>query len=221
MLDIMERIGCRQRKRLRRYDKDETSMGLCDGRNIAISMPDVLDHATGANPTVQQWKLPTKGDRFKSLSQDIKSLLKAHRKLGIHFGAIKMDQALKMNMPAWGHIGVAPPTYNKGRDECLANRHAADTIGDLVDTISERDTRLIEGRGHNDRSNCACAECAIDRQAGCDDPAKCCRTAKKLCLRSAESLTPGLRHRKTTSLSPTGESKRTTQQLRKSWSSNL
>jgi ribonuclease HI/exonuclease III len=143
------------------------------------SVPDVLEHMARGNAFLHNWKIPTRGERVKRLPADVKSMLKAMAKLDVHFAAVKMSEELKLQMPAWGHMGAARWTYNQGRDECLAERHAIDTVGDLLDA-SRRPTRDIAGRRHANRSNCACAECKVDREAGCMNPAKCVARAGQI-----------------------------------------
>jgi ribonuclease HI/exonuclease III len=138
--------------------------------------PDVPSYLRTSNMYLQKWKVPKKGPKFDALPDDIRSMLKAAQKLQVAFGAVKMSENLKRQMPAWGHAGAPGWTYYQDRDECLGERHAVETIGDLLD-VSQRSLRVIEGRRHVNRQNCACRECATDRMTGCENPDKCCRTA--------------------------------------------
>jgi ribonuclease HI/exonuclease III len=143
---------------------------------LRCAEPDIAAHLRASSMYFQKWKVPKQGKKYDALPPDVKSMLRAAQKLQVSFAAVKLSERLKLQMPAWGHIGAQRWTYYQERDECLGERHAVETIGDLID-VSQRSLRQIEGRRHLSRRDCACSECRTDRLAGCEDPSKCCRTA--------------------------------------------
>jgi ribonuclease HI/exonuclease III len=159
--------------------KTRPTWALITDEMLKRAVPEVLEYAASGVAMLHKWSIPTKGKRFDTLPSEIRSMLKAMTKLDVQFAAVKLSDDLKKQMPAWGHLGAARWTYNQGRDECLATRHAVETIGELLD-VSMRPRRTINGSRHSAWANCVCEECEVDRLAGCEDPDRCVRRATQI-----------------------------------------
>jgi hypothetical protein len=140
---------------------------------LRAAEPDVAPHLRASRMYFQKWKVPKQGEHFESLPPNVRSMICAVK---VSFAAIKMSEGLKLQMPAWGHVGAQHWTYYQERNECLGEKHTVETIGNLLDVL-QRPLWQIEGRRHLGRRDCACNKCRIDHLARCVDPAKCCWTA--------------------------------------------
>ena len=90
---------------------------------------------------------------------------------------------LKLELPAWYHLGAPPKAYHKLKDECLQRNHRTRKVKDLL-KVSKR--LRPETTTHHPRRNCACRPCRSDRSRSCKNPQKCAKAAKSL----LESLAP-------------------------------
>jgi ribonuclease HI len=154
---------------------------------IYKTAPQNISTKTLINTYLHDWEIPA---RSPKLTEDIQRMLAAARKHHIQFAPLKISERLKEQLPAWLHMGALPRTYNSARDECLRNTHELMRVSDLI-TLAERDKRNISGRRHTKRRNCACSECRNDRKEGCDDPNKCCETAKVILSKIQGKWAPG------------------------------
>ena len=83
---------------------------------------------------------------------------------------------MKLQLPAWFHLGATPRTYNKLRDKCLKSRHRVGKVKNLRSLTK----RLKQGSAHQQHSNYPCNDCKKDRLKGCKDPHKCALKANTL-----------------------------------------
>ncbi|KAH7905213.1 hypothetical protein BJ138DRAFT_1072945, partial [Hygrophoropsis aurantiaca] len=143
------------------------------------------------NIFLQQWSPPTQGARANTLPNEIISILKTAKRYNMSFAPRNLSQTLKIELPAWFHLGAPPKTYHRTRDECLKNNHHSNRISDLIKLTSrlnphEQNPEYI----HHARKNCKCKKCKDDRARGCDNPHKCTVTAQKI----LDSINPKLNH---------------------------
>ncbi|KAG2752633.1 hypothetical protein P692DRAFT_20724948, partial [Suillus brevipes Sb2] len=109
-------------------------------------------------------------------------MLKSIRKHNISFAPLKLSENLKNQMPAWCHLGAPPNTYHKIKDKCLKQTHNIISVKDLRDAA----TRLTNPVTHSAKATCLCNACIDNRLAGCKNPDKCARAAKRI----LDNLTP-------------------------------
>ncbi|KAG2738108.1 hypothetical protein P692DRAFT_201661577, partial [Suillus brevipes Sb2] len=116
-------------------------------------------------------------------------LLKTAKTHNVSFAPIKLSKELKTQLPAWWHLGAAPRTYNKAKNQCLQKTHSISTIKDLMKT-SQRLHRSNDGEQHSNRKNCACSTCKIDRRNGCQNPHKCAQIAQSILQKISPKFDP-------------------------------
>ncbi|KAG2053127.1 ribonuclease H-like protein [Suillus hirtellus] len=103
-------------------------------------------------------------------------MLKSIQKNNVSFAPIKLSANLKDQMLAWYHLGAPPKTYNKIRDECLQSKHHVESIKNLKNMTA----RLTNHNTHKAKATCKCDACIENHLAGCKNPDKCARTAKRI-----------------------------------------
>ncbi|KAG2756087.1 hypothetical protein P692DRAFT_20715959, partial [Suillus brevipes Sb2] len=109
-------------------------------------------------------------------------MLKSVRKHNVSFAPIKLSEHLKNQMPAWCHLGAPPNTYHKTKDNCLKDIHQVTSVKDLRNAAR----KLTNLDTHTAKATCLCADCIKNRLAGCKNPDKCARAAKRI----LDNLTP-------------------------------
>ena len=133
------------------------------------------------------WRPPTWGRTARTLPHCVLDLLKTARTAGLSFAPLKLAKPVKLELPAWYHLGAPPRAYNKLKDDCLQRIHRAHKVKNLL-RMSKR-LRHTETQ-HQPRRNCACRPCHLDREEGCTNPHKCATTAKNLLERLAPLYGP-------------------------------
>ncbi|KAA1476631.1 hypothetical protein DENSPDRAFT_785348 [Dentipellis sp. KUC8613] len=116
-------------------------------------------------------------------------MLKTAKEYNTTFAALKLTEQLKIQLPAWYHLGT-PPMRMTERPRCLQYNHNTRTVADLIHTAKRIDGPA-QGRPHYNRRNCACDDCRQDAANGCADPNKCARKAKELLSHITPKLRPG------------------------------
>ena len=84
------------------------------------------------NYSLTSWSPPTRGPRAKTLPTCVISLIKTAREADLTFTPLKLSPQLKLQLPAWFHMGAPPRTYHKSKDECLKTVHGASKIKNLM-----------------------------------------------------------------------------------------
>lgn len=142
----------------------------------ALKSTHTMPREAKLNTFLQHWGPST---RPKSvLPNHLKRLLKTAKKYNVTLEAVKPTTEMKMQMPAWYHIGVEKQltsVRNSTAKQCLLHNHDIKTMGDLV-----RLTRQYNPapNNHKRRCNCACTTFATVRgSTGCENPDTCQRTA--------------------------------------------
>ncbi|KAG1808546.1 hypothetical protein EV424DRAFT_1274504, partial [Suillus variegatus] len=103
-------------------------------------------------------------------------LLKIARRYNVSFTPIKLSVNLKKQMLAWFHLGAPPKTYHKSKDKCLQINHRIESVKDLKEITN----KLTSTNIHQTAASCTCTECVENRLAGCKNPDKCARVAKRI-----------------------------------------
>ena len=110
-------------------------------------------------------------------------LLKTAQSFRLSFAPLKLARHLKLELPAWYHLGAPPKAYHKVKDECLQQNHKSRKVKDLLKVSKHL---RPENTRHHPRRNCACQPCRSDQSRSCRNPHKCAQTAKAL----LEGLSP-------------------------------
>jgi len=134
--------------------------------------PNYYDFTTEKpNFCLTSWRPPTWGRTARTLPQCVLDLLKTARTFNLSFAPLKLPRHLKLELPAWYHLGAPPRTYHKSKDKCLQQTHKAHKIKNLI-KMSDR-LRHRDRTHHHPQRNCACQPCHIDREGLCEPPQVC------------------------------------------------
>ena len=71
------------------------------------------------NFCLTSWMPPTQGKMARVLPNCVIDLLRTARSSRLSFAPLKLAGHLKLELPAWYHLGAPPRAYHKTRDECL------------------------------------------------------------------------------------------------------
>jgi len=149
--------------------------------------PDVDPGSHPSNFSLTSWSPPTRGHRAKTLPLCVLKLIKTAKAANLTFAPLKLSKKLKLQLPAWFHMGAPPRTYHKSRDECLKRVHKISKVKNLVKLCK----RLCQGdRKHIPWHNCKCACCEEDRRKGCKNPHKCADAAEAIIMKLSPKLNP-------------------------------
>ena len=155
--------------------------------------PDAGPSSHLSNYSLTSWSPPTRGPRAMTLPSCVTSLIKTAKKAGLTFAPLKLSPQLKLQLPAWFHMGSPPRTYHKSKDECLKTVHKVSKVKNLM-KLHERLRR--DGSDHVPWHNCKCRGCETDRRNGCKDPHKCASTAEAIVIKLAQKFNPTTQTRK-------------------------
>ncbi|KAH9830777.1 uncharacterized protein C8Q71DRAFT_716273, partial [Rhodofomes roseus] len=110
-------------------------------------------------------------------------MLKTAKKYNASFAAIKLDRALKNQLPAWYHISASKQLRrldNTALSKCLRLTHHVVTVADIARTA--RHDAPIATNTDGSEPSCTCAGCENDKRSGCKDPLKCKDAAGRILL---------------------------------------
>ena len=139
--------------------------------------PDVEPGSYPSHFSLTSWSPPTRGHRAKTLPPCVLKLIKTAKAADLAFAPMKLSKCLKLQLPAWFHMGAPPRTYHKSRDECLKRVHKISKVRNLVKFCKHLRRENTE---HAPWHNCQCEDCKGDRAGGCKDPHKCASTAEAI-----------------------------------------
>lgn len=125
---------------------------------------------------LSSWSPPSRGPRAANLPFCIRSIIKTAKESKLTFAPMRLSKQLKLQLPAWFHLGAPPRAYNRLRDECLKTKHKVGKVKNLRALTK----RLQLGTPHQPHHNCPCDDCKKDRIKGCKDPHKCALKANTL-----------------------------------------
>ena len=94
--------------------------------------PDVESRSHPTNFSLTSWSPPSRGHRARTLPPCVLKLIKTAKAADLAFALLKLLKRLKLQLPAWFHMGAAPHTYHKSRDECLKQVHQVLRVKNLV-----------------------------------------------------------------------------------------
>ena len=134
------------------------------------------------------WTPPSKGARVNTLPYCVRSIIKTAKETKLTFAPLRLSKQLKVQLPAWFHMGAPPRAYNKLKDECLKTCHKVGKVKNLRALTK----RLLPGSQHQQHDNCPCTDCYRDRQKGCKKPHKCALNANTLLLGLTQKLNPAV-----------------------------
>ena len=103
------------------------------------------------------------------------------------FAPLKLSRRLKLQLPAWFHMGAPPRTYHKSNDKCLKCTHKITKVKNLMKLC--KCVRLATP-DHAPWHNCKCLNCIKDQEEGCKNPHKCASTAEAIILKLSAKLNP-------------------------------
>ena len=162
-------------------------------------LTDAIINTLHPNPTLDQppfplttWAPPSQGPRASALPQCITAIIKTAKESKLTFAPLRLSKQLKLQLPAWFHMGAPPRTYNKLKDKCLQQRHKVTKVKNLRKMIR----RLQPGTNHRPTEDCTCTDCNRDREKGCKNPNQCTANANTLLLRLTEKLNPAVPRQK-------------------------
>ena len=143
---------------------------------------ELVSHST--NFSLTSWSPPTRGYRARTLPSCVLKLIKTAK---LAFAPLKLSRRLKLQLPAWFHMGAPPRTYHKSKDECLKHTHKITKVKNLMKLCK----RLRPAnQDHAPWHNCKCPNCTKDREDGCKNPHKCASTAEAIILKLSAKLNP-------------------------------
>ena len=193
LLDIKARNKAIDIIRLKTYSD------LSENRPKWAYLADAIINTLHPNPPpkpspfpLTSWFPPSRGPRASTLPPCILSIIKTAREAKLTFAPLRLSKHLKLQLPAWFHMGAPPRAYNKLRDECLKHNHKIKKIKNLRTLIK----RLKPDTNHQPRQNCTCADCELDRGKGCINPHKCAINANSLLLGLETKLNPAISRQK-------------------------
>ncbi|KAJ7429204.1 hypothetical protein B0H11DRAFT_1641344, partial [Mycena galericulata] len=136
-----------------------------------------VDKKVRQNPFLQSWKTSC-GAKTK-IKPELKSLLDTAKTFQVRPEGLAFSRAILRDMPIWYHreaeSGIRRMNHSDA-SECLRDKHGVRSVGD-----AEKFARCRTARGHQPRSNCACAKCEQARtDSGCEDPHSCYQKAHEL-----------------------------------------
>ena len=134
------------------------------------------------------WTPPSRGPRASNLPYCVRSIIKTAKETKLSFAPLRISKQLKLQLPAWFHLGAPPQAYNKLRDECLKTRHKVGKVKNLRALTK----RLIPSSPHQHHNNCPCDDCKKDRGKGCKHPHKCATIANSLVTGLSQKLNPAV-----------------------------
>ncbi|EPT02326.1 hypothetical protein FOMPIDRAFT_1118617, partial [Fomitopsis schrenkii] len=100
------------------------------------------------------------------------------RKYNACFAAIKLDTALKVQLPIWYHVGAKcelRKLNNAKISDCLRDNHKVYTVLDLLKLRRHSITAYIPPE-----NDCDCPNCESERRMGCKHPFTCHEAAERL-----------------------------------------
>ena len=149
--------------------------------------PDVDPNSYPENFSLTSWSPPSRGPRAKTLPPCVIKLIKTAKATDLVFAPLKLSKHLKLQLPAWFHMGAPPRTYHKAKDECLKKVHKITKVKNLIKLCK----RLRqENSEHAPWHNCQCGSCTRDRGKGCKDPHKCASAAEAIIIKLSIKLNP-------------------------------
>ena len=149
--------------------------------------PDVEPGTYPANFSLTSWSPPTQGHRAATLPPCVLKMIKMAKAADLTFVPLKLSKHLKLQLPAWFHMGAPPCTYHKSRDECLKGVHGISKVKNLVKLCK----RLCQDNSeHAPWHNCKCTSCKSDRTKGCKDPHKCASAAEAIVIKLSLKFNP-------------------------------
>ena len=149
--------------------------------------PDVESQSHPTNFSLTSWSPPTRGHRARTLPPCVLKLIKTVKTADLTFAPLKLSKCLKQQLPVWFHMGAAPRTYHKSRDECLQQVHKVVRVKNLVKLCKcLRQPNL----NHTPWHNCKRRDCKRDWSKGCQDPHKCASTAEAITLNLSLKFDP-------------------------------
>ena len=149
--------------------------------------PDADPNSHLLNYSLTSWSPPTRGHHAKTLPPCVMSLIKTAKKADLTFAPLKLSSQLKLQLPAWFHMGAPPRTYHKSKDECLKTVHGISKVKNLM-KLYKRLRR--DGTNHVPWHNCKCRGCKTDRRNGCKDPHKCASVAEAIVIKLTQKFNP-------------------------------
>ena len=81
--------------------------------------------------SLTSWSPPSRGLHASTLPLCVISIIKTAREAKLTFTPLRLSKQLKVQLPAWFHLGAPPRAYNKLKDECLRNRHRVGKVKNL------------------------------------------------------------------------------------------
>ena len=124
------------------------------------------------NTFLQTWKPNVNKTCTNRLNRDIIRMVKASKKYGLTFSAIKLSPRLKEQMPAWYHPGSEKHHTKNRTAKCMIGTHNVTAIADLI-RMSKRLRNPYIPRPHTASAWCICPDCVSDRIKGCKNPHEC------------------------------------------------
>ena len=134
------------------------------------------------------WAPPSRGPHASSLPYCVLLITKTAKATRQTFAPLHLSKQLKMQMPAWFHLGAPLKAYHKLKDKCLKLHHKIGKVKNLWLLTKH----LRPGASHQVDRNCPCTDCERDRTKGCENPHKCAVTAAALVAGLAQKLNPAI-----------------------------
>lgn len=139
-----------------------------------------IDCLAQINTFLQQWDVAR-----SKLPPTINAMLKLAKDTNLRFSVLKPSKELVDKLPAWFHFGAKrflKAASNSQAAKCLREIHKVKIMSDICRILDRRcqtPGQPMADRHYNSK-NCKCPSCKTDRENGCRNPYKCCKTAENV-----------------------------------------
>ncbi|KAH9854775.1 hypothetical protein C2E23DRAFT_704415, partial [Lenzites betulinus] len=132
------------------------------------------------NTFLQTWEVSKRP--LRPLPPALRTMIAAANKFGVSLSPLLPDDALRLAIPIWYHIGLQEGrvAMNSVACKCLRSRHNVVTVGDCVEVARRLRHNPGGGPPHILRADCQCMCCVADRNVQrCENPHRCVTAAAR------------------------------------------
>ncbi|KAH6905948.1 ribonuclease H-like domain-containing protein [Coprinopsis sp. MPI-PUGE-AT-0042] len=142
----------------------------------------VDDAGAALNMFLQTWDATTRANRSRA-PWIIRQILKSAKEYNVTFALKDLSDPLKREMPIWHHLGFGGADsfrQNSTHAACLRSTHEILSPQEACKKRRKRKPYVPKKRPPTPKKRCACEDCTVQRETGCNDPEGCRVTATKI-----------------------------------------
>lgn len=138
-----------------------------------------FDCAARVNVFLQSWQVSLSS--MVRLPEYLRLMIRLARKFEVRFDALDPSDEIKDALPLWRHFGLSDDTRHASSKstKCLMTSHNVMKVGQACRVVTKLHSIGVPS-AHRPSNRCLCADCAVDRAAGCDNPHRCAMAARKM-----------------------------------------